>query len=315
MRLKMRQQSRLTCIQQFTDPSETFVDILVHRSEEEELATALHAVQAIPTDELCTRNFILGPALAARMDAVRYQIVNGPGLAILRLPKSYCAQAGEETVTRAFVGLCTHLGCMIPQSKDLMERVARVETPRDHHIIASPNTTRRGYRNSKEQIVHCDASIPAARGCGQTDILAMLCIRPSSDGGGVSRLTSAEALYAALQATQPTHVTRLARGFRYDAQIEWLPHWRQPQTSTVEVPILWRDKHGRACVQYGVNLRANLEAAYGGRDEIDKAGVAALDALNETANSRACRHTLRLEAGWALICDNYRWMHGREEFL
>ena len=90
------------------------------------------------------------------------------GLAILRLPPAYIARAGEEEATRAFVGLCAHLGSMCPQSKDLHEKVARVEIPTDAAILASPNTARRGYRNAKPQRVHVDASIPAARGEGET---------------------------------------------------------------------------------------------------------------------------------------------------
>ena len=65
-----------------------------------------------------------------------------------------------------------------------------------------------------------------------------MCLRPAPDGGGASRLTSAEALYAAL-AGQPRVLERLSAGFHYDAGIEWLPVWRQPQRSTDPVPILW----------------------------------------------------------------------------
>ena len=89
------------------------------------------------------------------------------------------------------------------------------------------------------------------------------------------------------------HIERLAGGFHYDAGVEWLPDWRQPQRSAAPVPILWRDAAGRACVQYGVNLRKNLEAAYGaaeGGGGMDAEGVAALDALDDVANSpvRTC---------------------------
>ena len=63
---------------------------------------------------------------------------------------------------------------MCEQSKDLLEKVARVEIPTDEAILSSPNTLRRGYRNHKPQRVHVDASIPAPRGEGETDILAMV---------------------------------------------------------------------------------------------------------------------------------------------
>ena len=69
-----------------------------------------------------------------------------------------------------------------------------------------------------------------------------------------------------------------------DAGIEWLPAWRQPQRSLAPVPILWRDGAGRAGVQFGVNLRKNLEAVYAAGGGMDAEGVSALDALDEAAN-------------------------------
>jgi hypothetical protein len=317
-----------------TDPRDTFVDVdLNDAAHSTELDAALAASTGVATDELTAETFPLGPLLAGRIAALREQVVDGPGLAILRLPPDWMARAGEETSARVFVGLCTHLGQMCEQSKDLLEKVARVEIPTDEAILASPNTARRGYRNQKPQRVHVDASIPAPRGEGETDILAMMCVRPALDGGGASKLTSAEALYAALS-DQPQHLARLAAGFHYDAGVEWLPAWRQPQRSAAPVPLLWRDSKDQVCVQFGVNMRKNLEAAYlpratppadggGGEKEdggghvavaMDAAGVDALDALDAAANSNACLHTLQLDSGCALICDNYRWMHGRTEF-
>ena len=320
----------------FTDPGDTIVDLLDDPAQQAELVTALQAASGIATDALTPEAFPLGPVLTGRVAVLRKQVVDGPGLAILRLPLEWIARAGEDTSTRVFVGLCSHLGRMIEQSKDLMETVARVEVPTDEAVIASPNTVRRGYRNQKEQRVHVDASIPAPRGRGETDILAMMCVRSAPDGGGASKLTSAEALWAALS-EHPEHMRRLAAGFHYDAGVEWLPAWRQPQRSTAPVPLLWRDSKGRACVQFGVNMRKNLEAAYasadigqaaGGRQlaknwkqaseattmPLDQAGVDALDALDEAANSSACMHQLQLAPGCALILDNYRWMHGRTAF-
>lgn len=321
----------------FTDPRETIVDLLDDPAQQAELDMALQAASGVATDALTAEAFPLGPVLRGRVAELREQVVDGPGLAILRLPIEWIARAGEDTSTRVFVGLCSHLGRMIEQSKDLMETVARVEIPTNETVIASPNTVRRGYRNQKEQRVHVDASIPAPRGRGETDILAMMCMRTAPDGGGASKLTSAEALWAALSG-HPQHLRRLAAGFHYDAGVEWLPAWRQPQRSTAPVPLLWRDSKGRACVQFGVNMRKNIEAAYSGADigqvaggrqlakhlkhapeatttaPLDQVGVDALDALDEAANSSACMHQLQLTPGCALILDNYRWMHGRTAF-
>jgi hypothetical protein len=318
----------------FTDPCDTFVDLLDDPAQEAELEKALQTATGINTDDLTAEVFPLGPVLSGRVAVLREQVVNGSGLAILRLPPDWIARSGEQTSTRAFVGLCAHLGRMCEQSKDLLETVARVEIPTDESVIASPNTVRRGYRNQKEQRVHVDASIPASRGRGETDILAMMCVRPAPDGGGASKLTSAEALWTALS-NQTEHMRRLAAGFHYDAGIEWLPAWRQPRRSTTPVPLLWRDSKGQACVQYGVNMRKNLEAAYGGAGSckvdgkelvekgdraaeptmvMDQASMDALDALDEAANSSACMHQLQLAPGCALVVDNYRWMHGRTAF-
>eukprot|EP01043_Picozoa_sp_COSAG02_P021059 COSAG02_NODE_1057_length_14906_cov_79.739853_8_plen_130_part_01 len=107
----------------FIDPCETFVDLLDDPAQEAELEKALQAATGINTDDLTAETFPLGPVLSGRVAGIREQVVNGPGLAILRLPPDWIARSGEETSTRVFVGLCTHLGRMCEQSKDLLEKV------------------------------------------------------------------------------------------------------------------------------------------------------------------------------------------------
>eukprot|EP01052_Picozoa_sp_SAG31_P040820 SAG31_NODE_6016_length_2213_cov_5.098392_1_plen_100_part_00 len=79
---------------------------------------------------------------------------------------------------------------------------------------------------------------------------------------------------------------KLKTGFPYDAGVEWLPDWRSQKTSGgAACPILWREESGSgvgiACVQYGINLRANLAAATrdGALDDSSKAVGATLAVL------------------------------------
>lgn len=99
----------------FTNPQDTFIDLLDDAAQESELAVALDAASGVATDALTAKKFPLGPHLGGRVAALREQVVHGSGLAILRFPPEWIAQADEETSTRVFVGLCTHLGRMCEQ--------------------------------------------------------------------------------------------------------------------------------------------------------------------------------------------------------
>eukprot|EP01052_Picozoa_sp_SAG31_P040821 SAG31_NODE_6016_length_2213_cov_5.098392_2_plen_243_part_00 len=117
--------------------------------------------------------------LAALLFEINWRVRGERGLLLLRMP----AHCSDELLEREFVMLCSMVGRPTRQSADLLETVGKVEVPQDSRILNHPNTRRRGYRNSLPQRVHVDASIPARRGHGETDVLAMLCIRPAANGG------------------------------------------------------------------------------------------------------------------------------------
>jgi hypothetical protein len=50
----------------FADPRDCYIDVVADAAEEAELAAALAAVSAIPTDDLTAESFSLGPLLSAR---------------------------------------------------------------------------------------------------------------------------------------------------------------------------------------------------------------------------------------------------------
>jgi len=59
----------------------------------------------------------------------------------------------------------------------------------------------------QDQFLHNDSSIPAARGEGICDILAMFCYRPSAKGG-ISKMASAVAIHEQLRGQPEVSLSR-----------------------------------------------------------------------------------------------------------
>ncbi|CAK8995681.1 unnamed protein product [Durusdinium trenchii] len=161
------------------------------------------------------------------LEEVLHELQFGTGAALLQFPADWLLEQGEEGSQRAFLGLCAHLGRPVTQSTDLQELCARVEVARSPEVLEAKHTQRRGYRNAQDQFLHNDSSIPAARGQGVCDVLAMLCFRPARSGG-LSKMASARKIHELLQ-QQPRVLESVRHGFKYDAaSVEYHPDWRQP---------------------------------------------------------------------------------------
>jgi len=219
---------------------------------------------------------------------------------------------GEDACERCFLGLCAHLGRPVTQSTDLQEISARVEVAKKAEVLAAKHTTRRGYRNAKDQFLHNDSSIPAARGKGVCDILAMLCFRPSA-AGGVSKMASAVSIHELLK-EQPEVLEAAQKGFKYDAaSVEYHPDWRSPAAVGEERPMIFHDSKGRPCVQYAKNMVETISAAYANAPILDHIMVALKGLEGACSDPRVVQYW-PLQAGEAYLVDNYRWLHARTDF-
>ncbi|CAL1160892.1 unnamed protein product [Cladocopium goreaui] len=246
-----------------------------------------------------------------RLKNIFQELQQGSGAVLLRFPPGWLENVGEDVCERAFLGLCAQLGRPVIQSTDLQEISARVETAKTPEVLAAKHTLRRGYRNAKDQFLHNDSSIPAARGEGICDILAMFCYRPSAKGG-ISKMASAVAIHEQLRG-QPEVLKAAQQGFKYNAaMVEYHPDWRQPAMGT-ERPMVFQDRKGRPCVQYAKNMVETISAAYDDPAELEKVTLK-LSGLEAVCSDPAVVQYWPLGAGEAYLVDNYRWLHARTDF-
>jgi len=142
-------------------------------------------------------DFPLSPRACGRvLGKIRYELERGRGVVLFQLPTS---RYSHRDLALLFVGLGAHLGVAKPQSTELQDVLGQVTWAEGRWGI-------RGYRNRAPQRLHTD---------GGVDIVGMLCVRPASDGGGVSRYSSGVAAYNDLLKSAPEALPILFKGFRY----------------------------------------------------------------------------------------------------
>eukprot|EP00930_Biecheleria_cincta_P071283 TRINITY_DN58799_c0_g1_i1.p1 TRINITY_DN58799_c0_g1~~TRINITY_DN58799_c0_g1_i1.p1 ORF type:complete len:318 (+),score=46.99 TRINITY_DN58799_c0_g1_i1:74-1027(+) len=279
----------------------------------QDIEGALANSKNVPLKHITPATFTISAELRNCLNDALFEAQHGSGVVFLRLPPEWISKQGEDLCQRAFCGLCSHLGRAVTQSTDLGEICARVEVARSPEVLAAKHTKRRGYRNSKDQFLHVDSSIPAARGTGACDILAMLCIRPAIKGG-ISKMASAAAIFEQLEQKHKELLATLETGFRYDAgAVEYHPDWRQAPQGDQERPMVYKDAAGRPCVQYAKNMVETIAAEYaktGQESEVKRA----LNKLEEVCSDAAVVQYWHVQAGEIYLIDNYRWMHARTEF-
>lgn len=214
----------------------------------------------------------------------------------------------------------------VPQSTDLQELVADVTS----RPAGFGDRIYRGYRNPHAQKLHCDANRPSIFGTAKCDVLAMLCVR-SSDEGGASKLLQAETLHRVIEEERPDLYDRLCSAFPWNGERDWMDEWGPRKDVAHGLPLLSRgrlaDKGVESeaadawpAVQYGKILRQNVEAGFAARaaegsgppmSELDKE---AMDFLEQVANREDLFFRLKLKPGEVLFLNNYAWMHGRDAF-
>lgn len=277
----------------------------------DEIKESLDSSKDQSLEELA-KGFPTSSRVQERLKEIFQELQQGSGAVLLRFPLSWLDQ-GEDLCERAFLGLCAQLGRPVIQSTDLQEISARVETAKTHEVLTAQHTLRRGYRNAKDQFLHNDSSIPAARGEGVCDILAMFCFRPSAKGG-ISKMASAVAIHDQLRKGQPEVLKAAQQGFKYNAaMVEYHPDWRQPAMGRENRPMVFQDRQGRPCVQYAKNMVETISAAYDDPAELEKVRLK-LSGLETVCSDPAVVQYWPLEAGEAYLVDNYRWLHARTDF-
>ncbi|MBM3585588.1 MAG: TauD/TfdA family dioxygenase [Alphaproteobacteria bacterium] len=227
-------------------------------------------------------------AIAEDVARVRDTVLHGRGFLLLR---GFPVDRDLDTVMAMYWGLGAHLGRAVSQSL-MGDRIG-------HVLDASRgNEHARGYRSARELDPHTDSD----------DVVGLLCLRPGIEGGE-SLLSCALHMHNVLLAEAPDQLRVLNRGFHY--------HWNgeepegEPPITSYPIPV-FSEQEGTWSTVY---LRHFINKAFdeaGGTPDEDKA---ALDAMDAVARRDDVQLRFRLEAGEAILFNNYTCLHARTSFV
>ncbi len=228
--------------------------------------------------------------LGDQLANVRDTIMNGRGIVILRgFPVAELSQREIEAFYWA-VGL--HLGRPVSQS---------VMGDRLGHVIdvAGKDKNERAYRNSNELTPHSDPG----------DILAFLCLRPAMQGG-TSLFASSHTVHEEMRKRRPDLLQRLYKGYRWHRFGEE-PEGYDPITPH-RVPV-YSEHNGLLSCRI---VRQYVEIAADEYPEcrFEPEDVEALDMFDAIAAEDGVGYWFRLEAGEAVLANNFTVLHARTAF-
>ena len=254
------------------------------------LETALRSVQAagLTVNDVDRSHFDLS-AMADELASIEDQILYGRGIVILRgFP---LAGYAPDEIELMYWGLGCYFGTGESQSK-MGDRVGRVED------ISGKDYRERAYRNSVELMMHTDL----------TDIIAMLSIRQSAQGG-LSSYVSAAAIHNEILATHPEYLEPLYRGFHYHRFGAEEPG--QAAVTPHRIPVL-SEREGH------LTARLVPEYVYMAAEELgqplSELESAALEYFNELAVRPDLRFEIMLQPGEISLINNYTVLHTRDAF-
>jgi hypothetical protein len=237
-----------------------------------------------------TREQFALPTLAARLQRVRDELLEGRGFVLLRgVPVT---RWGRRRSAVAFYGLGAHLGH------------ARSQNAQGHvlgHVrdagLSSSDPNVRIYQTRERQTFHTDSA----------DIVGLLCLQ-TAQRGGLSALVSSTTLYNEMRARRPELAARLFEPLATDRRGE-VPPGAQPY---FQIPVFnWFE--GRLSAIY---QRQYIDSAqrFESAPRLDGQQVEALDLLDALANDPALHFTMALEIGDMQFVHNHVLLHDRTAF-
>ena len=229
------------------------------------------------------------PEIAADIEALRRELVDGRGLVIVRgWP---VGEMNEDELAIAYWAFGAHLGRGVSQSP-MGDRLGYVTD------VSKPGTRERGYRSAMELALHTDSD----------DIVGLLCVRQARTGGE-SVLASSVAVYNELARRRPDLLAPLFAGYRY--------HWfgEQPPgegaVTGYRVPVFGHAGGRLSCVFLREFIRMAAEET---GEPLGEAEAEALEVFAGIARRDDIAFRFRLQPGWAGFINNYTTLHARTAF-
>jgi hypothetical protein len=233
------------------------------------------------------------PACAEVMAQMRARLVDGPGFAVVdRIPvEQYRREEGQA------IGwiLANLIGRIVAQKRD----GTRLYDVRDTGKAVA-HGVRRSITNL-EQEFHTDGGwLPLT-----PSFIGLYCLQPAAEGG-MSRCASLVTVHHALQG-EAELLERLHQPFWWDRQAEHAPD----DVTYSRAPIYW-DAGERIFARYYDDYVHKGYALAG--EPLDRAGVAALDAMREAVDAEENWIEFHLESGQFLYVNNRQIAHSRTAF-
>jgi hypothetical protein len=223
-------------------------------------------------------------AMADRLKAVKQQIVNGRGFAVMRgLPVE---RYSIEQLEAIYWGIGCYLGRAITQNDagDLLTHVTM-------HGLDATQQLVRGYQDRRYQEPHND----------RADLVGLLCVR-TSKSGGLSSIVNSAALYNALLREHPEYLPIMYRGFRIH---------RGAGVVTDEPVKAFNYFRGRLFIWFQMRNIERAVAKVGPLPELDRK---ALDYFTELACRSEYRLDMALQPGDMQFVNNYAVLHSRTAY-
>tara|TARA_R110000868_G_scaffold1253_4_gene9682 strand:+ start:427 stop:1503 length:1077 start_codon:yes stop_codon:yes gene_type:complete len=269
------------------------VEIPAEALREFEIIAGALAEYDEPLDELNPDGFDW-PATTDLMADVRSRLNDGLGFVLLdRMPVETWTDPANRAVTWL---LNTMIAPPIMQKwnghrvYDVKDTGAKLEYG-----------VRRSVTNLSQE-VHTDGSFLAMT----PDFFSLTCIR-QAEAGGTSLISSLVSAHNDLLENHPEHLARLYEPFWWDRQAEHDPAEQRANW----LPVFTRDGNTLSARYYDDYIRKGYGLM---NDEIDAAGLAALEAMREAVESPQNQIEFRLQPGQMICAQNMQIAHGRTGF-
>ncbi len=230
------------------------------------------------------------PGLTERLTALRKELIQGRGFALLRgLPVGKYSEREAGTI---FYGLSCHLGA--PRSQNAKGHM--LGHVRDMGLSSSdPNV--RIYQTNERQTFHTDS----------TDVVGLLCINKAK-AGGASLLVSASTIFNEMRKTRPDLLELLLQPIATDRRGE-VPGGMLPY---LLIPV-FSFEDGLLTIFY---QRQYIDSAQRFEDapRLTPAHVEALDLFDQLANDPRLNLSMELEPGDMQFVYNHGLLHDRTGF-
>ena len=229
------------------------------------------------------------PTLAARLAAVREEVAEGRGFAVLRgLP---IARYSLDDARLLFWGLASHVGQ--PEGQDRAGNLMHQVTDTGKRVDGDNST--RGYETNDELHFHNDGG----------DAFMLLCVRAAQEGG-MSKLVSVGALFNEMLRRRPDLARVAQQPFHFDSR-------SQNAAEKVQVVPVFTWHAGRLNVLY---KRRYIETGqrFPEVPRLTPAQVEALDLIDAICADPAFHLSFQMQQGDIQIGNNFSVLHSRTSY-